>query len=141
MIITFENVPLTLKSYKCGFINMQECEGLGVIVESWYCLGSLEAMLLQFNSVTVTILRKVSYLFAPTLLWLSFLESRIMSCRAVKGYMHNINNRWSWIVTEYIASLLTPNVIISTSWHLMAMIQDNKDAIGHYDIELEKYQL
>ena len=141
MIITFENVPLTLKSYKCGFINMQECEGLGVIVESWYCLGSLEAMLLQFNSVTVTILRKVSYLFAPTLLWLSFLESKIMSCRAVKGYMHNISTRWSWIVTEYIASLLTPNVIISTSWHLMAMIQDNKDAIGHYDIELEKYQL
>ena len=34
MIITFENVPLTLKSYKCGFINMQECEGLEVIVES-----------------------------------------------------------------------------------------------------------
>ena len=34
MIITFENVSLTLKSYKCGFINMQECEGLGVIVVS-----------------------------------------------------------------------------------------------------------
>ena len=28
-----------------------------------------------------------------------------------------------------------------TSWYLMATIPDNKDAIGHYDIELEKYQL
>ena len=116
---------------------MQECEGLEVIVESWYCLGSLEAMLLQFNSVTVNF--EEGQLFALTS-W----ASESPAPWTAKGYKHTIStgDHELWLNTlRHYWHQMSSEVPHDTSWYLMATIPDNKDAIGHYDIELEKYQL
>ena len=66
--------------------------------------------------------------FAPTL---HDLTSEIWASWTVKGYLHIMFNVIT-NVTEYIASLLTPNVITCTSWHLVTLhgnlskIHDNK---------------
>ena len=113
MIITFENIPLTLKSSKCEFINMQECEGLESLY--LYCdivLGHLRPC---YSNLTLclTVIIEGRSAFCPH----SPLHCKVGLLRV--EHREKLKVMWSWIVTEYIASLLTPNVISSTSWHFI----------------------